>query len=266
MTLDHRWDGPEDGTVLVLANSLGTSVRMWDPMLAELGSGFRVLRYELPGHAPAGTSGAESPFSFDDMVTRTAELLDAERVTNALIAGVFVGGSIAVALAAAREDLVRGIVVINAPVRQPSRRFWTDRTLDARVSGMGPIADRLAARWFPDGGGDAVVSDLRALDPAGYAASCAAIADLDITPVLPYVRVPAMVIHAVDDDTVESADADQLTVSIADAWIERIGSGGHLLPARHPAIIAALIRDGFEPARGNSALTPSRLFTEGDHS
>src|SRR2546423_1202373 len=46
----HRFDGPEDAPVLVLGNSLGTSIDLWDDQLPALSERFRVLRYDHRGH------------------------------------------------------------------------------------------------------------------------------------------------------------------------------------------------------------------------
>ncbi|MEZ3160363.1 alpha/beta fold hydrolase [Microbacterium sp. BWT-B31] len=265
MKMTRQWDGLESGPVLVLAHSLGGSARMWDPLVAELGGRFRVLRYDLPGHTKAGSPWAVDSFTFDDMVAWTAELLEQESVTDALFAGLAAGGAIAVALAAKRADIVRGVILINTPVRQHSR-FWLERAAAARESGMDSIAERLTADWFPDGGGDAFIAEIRSLDAAGYAAVCEAVAGLDIASVLPRVEVPAMVVCAVDDESVDPANSDELTVALPKAWIERIASGGHLLPVRFPAMIATLICDGFESTTVRGTPMSAEISREGAQS
>ena len=56
--LAYRFDGPEDAPVLLLSNSLGTDMHMWEPQLAAWTRAYRVLRYDQRGHgrsdAPAG--------------------------------------------------------------------------------------------------------------------------------------------------------------------------------------------------------------------
>ena len=48
--LHHRFDGPEGAPVLVLSNSLGTTVDMWDELVPALAERFRLLRYDTRGH------------------------------------------------------------------------------------------------------------------------------------------------------------------------------------------------------------------------
>ena len=40
--LHYRIDGPEDGAPVVFANSLGTDLRLWDPILPLLPQGLRL--------------------------------------------------------------------------------------------------------------------------------------------------------------------------------------------------------------------------------
>ena len=48
--LHYQLDGPEDAPVLVLSNSLGTDLHMWDAQIAAFSEHFRVLRFDTRGH------------------------------------------------------------------------------------------------------------------------------------------------------------------------------------------------------------------------
>ena len=48
--LHYRIDGPEDGPTVVFSNSLGTDMRLWDPILPMLPAGLRIIRYDKRGH------------------------------------------------------------------------------------------------------------------------------------------------------------------------------------------------------------------------
>lgn len=45
-------DGP-DGATVVLANSLGTDYRLWNPVVPLLPQGLRIVRYDKRGHGPS---------------------------------------------------------------------------------------------------------------------------------------------------------------------------------------------------------------------
>ena len=48
--LNHVLEGPEDAPVLVLSNSLGSTLGMWDDQAPVLRERFRLLRYDQRGH------------------------------------------------------------------------------------------------------------------------------------------------------------------------------------------------------------------------
>jgi 3-oxoadipate enol-lactonase len=45
----HLFEGPEEAPVLVLSNSLGTTLGMWDEQAPALSERFRLLRYDYRG-------------------------------------------------------------------------------------------------------------------------------------------------------------------------------------------------------------------------
>ena len=55
--LHHRLEGPEDAPVLVLSNSLGTSLEMWDDQAPALAEHFRLLRFDSRGHGRSEVPG-----------------------------------------------------------------------------------------------------------------------------------------------------------------------------------------------------------------
>ena len=50
----YRFDGDEGLPVVLLSNSLGTTLEMWDPQVAALTERYRVLRYDSRGHGRSG--------------------------------------------------------------------------------------------------------------------------------------------------------------------------------------------------------------------
>ena len=237
--LPRTWHGPVDGDVLVLANSLGTTQRMWDGLLAELAPDVRVLTYDLPGH----TGGTTEPFTFDDLVVGSLEVLDSEDVRAATLVGVSLGGALGVEIAARRPDLVSRLVLVNTPVRQASKDFWLDRADAVERDGLAGLAAGLPERWFPAGGAaaDAIVAQFAALDPRGYAAACRALAELEVTAAARTVSVPTLVVSAEDDASVPPANSVELAALIPNAVLESVPQGGHLLPVTRPDLLADLL-------------------------
>ena len=46
----YTTDGPEDRPALILSNSIGTTLHMWNLQIPPLSQYFRVIRYDFRGH------------------------------------------------------------------------------------------------------------------------------------------------------------------------------------------------------------------------
>ncbi|NWE37009.1 3-oxoadipate enol-lactonase, partial [Pseudomonas gingeri] len=63
--LNYQLDGPEDAPVLVLSNSLGTDLHMWDVQIEAFTKYFRVLRFDTRGHGQSLVT--EGPYSIEQL-------------------------------------------------------------------------------------------------------------------------------------------------------------------------------------------------------
>ena len=143
----HRLDGPEDAPVLVLSNSLGTTLAMWDEQAPALAERFRVLRYDQRGHgdspAPPG------PYSIADLGRDVLELLDGLGLERASFCGLSLGGMIGMWLAdqRARADRPPGAVLHHrAPAA--ARALGGSAPPLVRAEGMEAVTDATLERWF----------------------------------------------------------------------------------------------------------------------
>jgi 3-oxoadipate enol-lactonase len=78
--------------VLVLSNSIGTTLHMWDPQIQELSEHFRVLRFDTRGHG--GSEVPPGAYSFDRLGRDVSELLDALKINRVHFCGLSLGGII----------------------------------------------------------------------------------------------------------------------------------------------------------------------------
>jgi pimeloyl-ACP methyl ester carboxylesterase len=101
---------------IVLVHGSWTSHRSWDLVVPGLAPQFRVAVYDRRGH-----SGSERPStqgSVHEDVADLAALLEDLRLAPAFVVGNSFGGSIALRLAGARPELLRGVVVHEPPLFQ----------------------------------------------------------------------------------------------------------------------------------------------------
>ncbi|MEW9702532.1 alpha/beta fold hydrolase [Paenibacillus sp. SI8] len=196
----YRFDGPASGPVLVLANSIATTLNMWDGQIAELSKHFRVLRYDFRGHgasdAPAGA------YSIDRMGRDVIELLDALNISKVHFLGLSLGGIVGQWLGIhVPERIDRLILVTTSSYLGPAETF--DRLIAAvrQAENLSEIADMFIGNWFPphmlETEGD-VISSFRAMvlstNPQGLAGTYAAIRDLDMRRTIALISSPTLVI------------------------------------------------------------------------
>ena len=148
IALNHEFTGPDGGPVVVLSNSIGTSLSMWDAQAAALARRLRVLRYDTRGHGaspvPAG------PYSIEDLAGDLLAMLDANRIERASLCGLSIGAMTCIAAAArAPERVDRLILCCTSSWLGPERSAaYRERAAAVREGGLEPIADAVVDRWL----------------------------------------------------------------------------------------------------------------------
>ncbi|MCF6471119.1 4-carboxymuconolactone decarboxylase [Nonomuraea sp. MG754425] len=235
----YRLDGPEQGPPLVLAPSLGTSTRLWDPLLAELARTFRVLRFDLPGH------GGSPPLRARTMEELAALVLDvarAEGLDTFHYAGVSIGGAIGATLAVRHPGRLRSLALICSSARFGDPESWHDRARLVRARGTAALLESTAGRWFAGPPHQDLLDDLAAADPEGYAGCCEALAGYDLRGELAKISVPTLVVAGREDPATPPAHARELADGIPGAALVEIPGAAHLAPADRPEqVVRALL-------------------------
>ena len=248
IVLHHDVRGNADAPALVFSNSLGTDFRIWDEVAARLAGDFRIVLYDKRGH---GLSEAPpAPYTIDDHVGDLAALLDHLGIARAAVVGLSVGGLIAQGLAAARPDLVAALVLIGTAPKLGTAETWNARIETVAAKGIAALADDILPRWFtaafrsPDNPAFAGYRAMLTRSPAeGYAGTCAALRDADLTASTRALRLPALCLVG-DQDGSTPPDLVRATAAlIAGAEFEVIAGAGHIPCVEQPAATAALIGD-----------------------
>ena len=198
-------DGPAaESPSLVLSNSLGTDVRLWDPQIARLAATHRVLRYDMRGHGASDVPPGE--YSIERLGHDVVELMDAAGIDRARLAGISIGGIVSLWVACHRPDRVDRLVLANTAARIGDDALWRERIRVVRTNGMASLADATMARWFTPAFREreaATVAVFRGMvagtSPDGYLGCCAALRDADLRPQAASVRAKTLVISGAHD-------------------------------------------------------------------
>jgi len=202
--LHHETSGPEDGPVLLMGGSLGTTLRMWDRQLP-LARELRLVRFDHRGHGASPVP--PGPYEMEDLGNDVLRLMDALEIERASFCGLSIGGMVGMWLGANAPDRIDRLILLCTSAHMPPPSFWRDRAdMVLRAGSTEPIADRVVERWLTPAFAEAhpeVRADLRAMlaaQPAdGYAWCCGAIERMDLRPLLPRIGTPTLVISGADD-------------------------------------------------------------------
>ncbi|MET9984948.1 3-oxoadipate enol-lactonase [Streptomyces rochei] len=207
----YRFDGDESKPVLLLSNSIGTDLHMWDGQVPALTEHFRLLRYDARGHGASDVPNG--PYSLDRLGRDVVELLDALGLERVHVLGLSLGGIVAQWLGIHVPERVDRLVLSNTAAHLGPARQW-DRPIAELLEApdMRATAERFLHNWFPAPmlrGDDEIVEGFRrtllATRREGVAGSWAAVRDYDLRRTAALILSPTLVI-AGEHDTVTSAD------------------------------------------------------------
>ena len=204
VTLYAREDGElsADVPTIVFANSLGTDLTLWDPILPLLTKGMRIVRMDKRGHGKSSCPPA--PYSMGALVSDAEAVCDALNVRDAMFVGLSIGGMIAQGLAVKRLDIIRALVLSNTAAKIGNPKFWAERIDGIKSQGLDAMADGVMERWFAkEFAQSEAVKPWRALFCAtpveGYVGCCAAIAGTDFYTPTSGLRLPCLGIAGTED-------------------------------------------------------------------
>ena len=142
----YRFDGPQDGPVLLVANSLMANGSMWDGNIAALAERYRVLRYDKRGHGGSGLSAG--PYTIAQLADDAVGLLDALGIQKVHFMGLSIGGMIGQQLGARYPERILSLSLCNTASEMPPRSLWEERFEIARTQGIAGLVDGTIKRWF----------------------------------------------------------------------------------------------------------------------
>lgn len=247
-TLHYQLDGPTHLPLTVFSNSLGTDLRVWEPLLPYLRDQFRFLRYDKRGHGLSSCPPA--PYQPDDHINDLIGLLDALELSQVNLCGLSVGGQIAQGVAARRPDLVKNLILCDTAHRIGTADMWNTR-IDALVDqGLESMADSILERWFgaqfhdEQGGTMPLWRNMLVRTPVeGYGGTCAAIRDTDLEAGTRELKQPTLCVVGSEDGSTPPDLVRSLADLIPDSRFEVIEGAGHLPCVEQPKALAHLIVD-----------------------
>ena len=196
--------GSDKLPALMLSNSLGTTLDMWNPQVQDFAKKFRVVRYDKRGHGQSVVS--EGPYSIARLGRDALAIMDALKIKKANWCGLSMGGMTGMWLLSHAPDRIGRAVLANTAAVMGPPEIWNNRIRLVLEEGMFKISKTVLERWFtPDFQGrspksiDFVKRMIELTPKDGYAACCGAIRDMDQRETIRGIKNPVLVIAGAKD-------------------------------------------------------------------
>lgn len=235
-----------DPQTIVLGSSLGTTGALWDGVVPALAEHYRVLRFDLPGHAL--TPAASAAFTIADIATGVLNFVDSVGGGPFHYAGISIAGAVGLELALRHPERLRDLAVVCSGAKIGAAEGWRERAAHIRAHGTGTILSGSAERWFAPGFLDrspvlaaATLEALSRVDDESYALCCDALAEFDVTDEVPGIRSRTLCVSGEYDLPTPTAQVQELASRIPGARHVTIAGVAHLPAIERPETVAALL-------------------------
>ncbi len=235
ITMHYEMDGPESAPVVTLSHSLATDLSMWDPQVAVLKSGYRVLRYDTRGHG--GTDAPEGPYTLEQLAEDVSALLHALRIPKTHFMGISMGGMIGQTLALKDPGMFRSLVLCDTSSRIPEEALpiWEERIALAQKQGMEALVESTMERWFTASfrgksipALEKVRRMIRTTPVKGYVGCSRAIMRLNLTERLREITLPTLIVVGEEDPGTPVAASQTIHQRIKSSELLILKSAAHL--------------------------------------
>jgi len=239
------------------------SYAAWEPLAGPLAQSCRLVRCDFRGQL---LSPGDAPPSLDGHADDLLRLLDALGLESAHVAGASFGGLVGIVLAARAPSRIRSLIAVSATERvtpaMAARGAPAREAAHAAASGGdgGRLLDLVAeTTWSPEfraaqsvalAARRHAVSLLPRTWFAGVEQLMASIEDLDLTPLLPRISCPSLIVGGEADVTFPVEHSRALAAGIPGARLVVIPQGSHGVVLERAADVTDLVVNFVREAEG----------------
>jgi 3-oxoadipate enol-lactonase len=233
--------GNAQGTPLILSNSLATDARMWEKVLPDLQSRFRVITYDTRGHGQSVCAAGQPTLS--DLAHDLTAVLDAVGVPKALLAGVSLGGMTGMTLALEQPERLLGLMACNCRARINAEGIagWDQRVALFSSQGIEALVPATLERWFaPDvRANDTVLMQrmseiIRATTLPGYVSCVNAIKGMAMHDRLHGITLPVLYLAGAQDGGAPASEMQAMANEVKGSQYQLLDPCGHISPMQCP--------------------------------
>jgi 3-oxoadipate enol-lactonase len=238
--LNVEVDGSAFLPTLMLSNSLGTDLRLWDLQTPEWAKTFRVVRYDQRGHGRSALGDA--PHTMETFGRDALAIMDALGLDKVHWCGLSMGGMVGQWLAANAPQRIDRLILSNTSAYFADKQRWNDRIKTIAEKGLRSFADGVMKIWFTAGFRErdpetiaGLVTMFSAMPVDGYIAACEAIRDMDHRALLSKIAAPTLIIGGRHDQSTPLDMAELMRAEIPGSELTVMDTA-HIANIEQPAI------------------------------
>lgn len=227
----------ENTPVMVFSNSLGTDQGMWQAQIEALANKYHIITYDTRGH---GKSDVIAETKVQNLAEDVVDILDQLNIQKAHFCGISMGGMTALYLGVNYTDRFHSITVANSAAKIWTEDGWNTRADAVSEQGLADLVASTHTRWFSehfdyqnDELAQRTIQSLADMPALGYAASCRALAKVDLREEIQKISIPTLIIAGLYDPVTTVADGEFMQQKIASAQLYVI-EASHLSNIEQP--------------------------------
>jgi len=249
------------GPVVLLLHGVGLSHTVWKDVMPSLAEEFRVIAPDLRGHGRS-KAAADAAYGFPELESDLLRLLDRKKVDAAYVVGHSGGALLALRFALDHPERVRGLVMVSGAAYTDSHtrsiaQRWTDtyRTDGPDAFGLRILKDLYYPDWIEAhlDFADQVRAAVKHQDLGPATKWSETMAKFDEKARVPSLKIPTLIVQAMDDQVVDASHGRILRQSIPGAQIRILTETGHMVPLERPRETAEAIVGFVRGAESTSA-------------
>jgi 3-oxoadipate enol-lactonase len=240
-------EGRRGAPVLVLSHQLGGTLSVWDAQVAAWRDRFDIVRYDTRGQ---GKSDAPTgPYNVDMLGGDALTVMDALNIPSCTFIGLSQGGMTGMWLAVHQPQKIEKLVLANTTPFIPNKIIWDELADKAQREGLTGIARSTLESWLSagfkmrsPGTMQRLIEDMQRMTPAGYAANCAVLRDIDLRNRLIEIACPTLVIGGAEDGP-RGASAPVMASGVRAGRLVVLPDAAHLSPVENPALFNRTVEE-----------------------
>src|SRR5215468_6860886 len=138
--------GRKTARCLMLSNSLGTNLHMWDDQVPAWSRHFRLVRYDRRCHGQS--SVPKGPYPMERLGRDVLAVIDALGIAKINWCGLSMGGMVGQWLGANAPNRIDRLVLSNTNCYYPIKDPWNERIKFVSEKGLAALAGTNMERWF----------------------------------------------------------------------------------------------------------------------